>query len=99
VTVLGRHERRRPAEVLDAVRIFTQVLDRATQPLIRPPVELLIRPAYGRLTLFDYRRWTEMIACGRDAGEAARLDLVALTAGMALAHGSLSHSTETGSRI
>ncbi len=80
VTILGHHERRRPAEVLDAVRIFTQVLDRATQPLTRPPVELLIRPAYGRLSMFDYHRWPEMISCGRAAGEAARLALVALTA-------------------
>jgi predicted acylesterase/phospholipase RssA len=78
VTILGRRERRRPADVLDAVRIFTQVLDRATQPLTRPPVELLIRPPFGRLSMFDYHRWLAMIACGRVAGEAARPMLEAL---------------------
>jgi NTE family protein len=78
VSVLGRRERRRQPTALDAVRIFTQVLDRATQPLVRPPVEVLIRPAYGRRSMFAYHRWAEMIACGRAAGEAARPALAAL---------------------
>ncbi len=81
VTILGHRERRRTATnaaQLDAFRIFHQVLDRASQPLTRPPVEVMIRPNYGRRTTFAYHRWTEMVAQGRAAAEAARPELAAL---------------------
>ena len=80
-----RHARRRPhpgsspaARDLDAVRIFSRVLHHATLTPARPPVELLIRPAFGRRSTLHYHRWSDMVACGRAAAEAARPALAAL---------------------
>jgi NTE family protein len=76
-------ERRRPRASPDAVRILSRVLHHVTQPLERPPVELLIRPAFGRRSTLHYHRWSDMVAYGRAAAEAARPALVALaTAGV-----------------
>jgi NTE family protein len=74
-------ERRRPAD-LDAVRIFSRVLHHATQRPAHPPVELLIRPSFGRRSTLHYHRWSDMVACGRAAAEAARPALAALAGQM-----------------
>jgi predicted acylesterase/phospholipase RssA len=78
VTILNR---RRPKSDLDAVRIFSRVLHHATLLPTRPPVELLIRPSYGRRrSTLHYHRWSDMVARGRAAAEEAREALVALAA-------------------
>jgi NTE family protein len=76
-------DRRRPRQSPDAVRIFSRVLHHATLTPARPPVELLIRPAFGRRSTLHYHRWSDMVACGRAAAEAARPALVALREGPA----------------
>lgn len=77
-------DRRRPMTTttrLDAVRIFTRVIHYATMHPTRPPVELLIRPSYGRRrSTLHYHRWTDMVKRGRAAAEAARPELLALAA-------------------
>lgn len=78
--VIRMLDRRPPRQDLDAVRILTRVLHHATLPLQRPPVEVLIRPAFGRRSTWHYHRWTEMVACGLAAAEAARPALEALIA-------------------
>lgn len=72
VRILDRRHRRRPAAGLDAARIFSRVLHHATLSPARPPVELLIRPAFGRRSTLHYHRWPDMVACGRAAADAAR---------------------------
>jgi predicted acylesterase/phospholipase RssA len=71
-------DRRPQPPDLDAVRIFSRVLHHATLSPARPPVELLIRPAFGRRSTLHYHRWSDMVACGRAAAEAARPRLTAL---------------------
>ena len=71
-------DRRRPRQNPDAVRIFSRVLHHATLAPARPQVELLIRPAFGRRSTLHYHRWSDMVACGRAAAEAARPALAAL---------------------
>ncbi len=71
-------ERRRPRANPDAVRILSRVLHHVTQPLERPPVELLIRPSFGRSSTLHYHRWSAMIDRGRTAAEAVRPALLAL---------------------
>ena len=71
-------DRRRPRPAPDAVRIFSRVLHHATLAPDRPPVELLIRPAFGRRSTLHYHRWSDMVACGRAAAEAARPALTRL---------------------
>jgi NTE family protein len=75
--------RPRPPD-LDAVRIFSRVLHHATLSPARPPVELLIRPAFGRRSTLHYHRWSDMVACGRAAAEAARPRLTALAPSSAM---------------
>lgn len=65
-------DRRRQRPDLDAVRIFSRVLHHATLVPDRPPVELLIRPAFGRRSTLHYHRWSDMVARGRAAAQAAR---------------------------
>jgi predicted acylesterase/phospholipase RssA len=79
-------DRRRPRTEMDAVRIFSRVLHYATQPHMRPPVELLIRPSFGRRrSTLHYHRWSDMVARGRAAAEVHRAALEALSAGPGLA--------------
>jgi predicted acylesterase/phospholipase RssA len=71
-------DRCRPRPDLDAARIFSRVLHHATLPPQRPPVEVLIRPAFGRRSTWHYHRWSDMVACGMAAAEAVRPALEAL---------------------
>lgn len=71
-------DRRPPRQNLDAVRIFTRVLHHATLTPPRPPVEVLIRPAFGRRSTLHYHRWEDMVTCGRAAAETARPALTRL---------------------
>jgi hypothetical protein len=74
-------DRRRQATRLDAVRIFSRVLHHATLPNARPPVELLIRPTFGRRrSTLHYHRWSDMVARGRAAAETHRTALAAFAA-------------------
>ena len=73
-------DRRSPRPAPDAVRIFSRVLHHATLAPARPPVEVLIRPTFGRRSTLHYHRWSDMVACGRAAAEAARPALAALAA-------------------
>src|SRR6185369_2348146 len=78
VSILDRRERRRPRTDLDAVRIFSRVLHYATQHPTRPPVELLIRPTFGRRrSTLHYHQWSDMVARGRAAAEIHRPALAA----------------------
>ncbi|MGE3909686.1 MAG: patatin-like phospholipase family protein [Chloroflexota bacterium] len=70
--------RRRPPDVPDTLDIFHRTLHHASQPRIRPPADVLIRPAFGYRTTYHYRDWPTMIARGRAAAEAARPALEAL---------------------
>ena len=65
-------DRRRVRSDLDAIRILSRVLHYATLSPTRPPVELLIRPAFGRRSTLDYHRWSDMVERGRAAAEAVR---------------------------
>jgi NTE family protein len=78
VRMLDRQHRRRPTADINAVRIFTRVLHYATQHPDRPPVELLIRPAFGRRSTLHYHKLSDIVACGRAAAEAARPALTRL---------------------
>ena len=69
-------DRRPPRANLDAVRIISRVLHHATLHPTRPPVELLIRPAFGRRSTLHYHRWSDIVACGRAAADAARPELL-----------------------
>jgi NTE family protein len=71
-------DRRRPRADLDAMRIFSRVLHHATLHPARPPVELLIRPTFGRRSTLHYHRWPDIVACGRAAAEVARPELLSL---------------------
>jgi predicted acylesterase/phospholipase RssA len=76
-------DRRRQQPNVDAMRIFSRVLHYATQTPTRPPVEVLIRPAFGRRrSTLHYHRWPDMVARGRAAAEAARPALTALAPAM-----------------
>jgi predicted acylesterase/phospholipase RssA len=74
-------DRRRPRAEVDAMRIFSRVLHYGTQHPSRPPVELLIRPTFGRRrSTLHYHRWSDMVVRGRAAAEAQRPALAALAA-------------------
>jgi predicted acylesterase/phospholipase RssA len=78
VSILDRRHRRRPTAGVDAVRIFSRALHYATQPHDRPPVELLIRPSFGRRhSTLHYHRWSDIVERGRLAAEAQRSALAA----------------------
>ena len=80
--VVSLLDRRRPRAEVDAVRILSRVLHHATQHPNRPPVELLIRPTFGRRrSTLHYHRWSDMVARGRAAAEAHRPALAAFGAG------------------
>lgn len=71
-------DKRRPRSEVDAIRIFSRALHYATQPHARPPVELLIRPDFGRRhSTLHYHRWSEIVQRGRAAAEIHRLALAA----------------------
>jgi NTE family protein len=78
--VVSLLDRRPPRPDLDAVRIVSRVLHHATLTPQRPPVEVLIRPSFGRRSTWHYHRWSDMVACGLAAAEAARPALEALVA-------------------
>lgn len=78
VRILDHRHRRQPSARLDAARIFSRVLHHATLSPARPPVELLIRPTFGRRSTLHYHRWSDIVACGRAAAEAARPALTLL---------------------
>ncbi|MFN8635520.1 MAG: patatin-like phospholipase family protein [Chloroflexota bacterium] len=81
VSILDRQRPMSATTRLDAVRIFTRVIHYATLHPTRPPVELLIRPNYGRRrSTLHYHRWSDMVQRGRAAAEAARPELIALAA-------------------
>jgi predicted acylesterase/phospholipase RssA len=76
VSILDRRHRRQAGADVDAVRIFSRVLHYATLHPNRPPVELLIRPSFGRRrSTLHYHRWSDMVARGRAAGETHRAAL------------------------
>src|SRR5205085_1938634 len=71
--VVSMLDRRRQPANLHAMRIFSRVLHYATQHPARPPVELLIRPTFGRRrSTLHYHRWSDMVARGRAAAETHR---------------------------
>jgi NTE family protein len=69
---------RRPEFELDALYIAARMLHHAAVRPLPPPVDVLIRPAFGLHTSFHYHRSTQLVARGYAAAEAVRPRLVAL---------------------
>jgi NTE family protein len=74
-------EFRRPPDDLGRLRIVSRMLHHASQPLDRPPADVLIRPAFGYRSTYHYQEWAEMVARGRAAAERVRPEMAALATG------------------